>query len=74
ATNEVERAEDHYVTIVEKTMTLMRELLESPELLKGLSSLVAAQIRFHQKALEHLNDLAPELDEIQATQEALYKH
>ncbi|KAJ1920487.1 BAR domain-containing protein [Mycoemilia scoparia] len=71
---DVEKAEDHYVTIVEKTMTQMRELLESPELLRSLSSLVAAQIQFHQKALEHLQDLAPELDEIQATQEALYKN
>ncbi|KAI8323282.1 hypothetical protein GQ54DRAFT_332620 [Martensiomyces pterosporus] len=74
ARREVEAAEDHFVTIVEEAMSLMRAVVESPEPLRYLSELVNAQLAFHKEAAELLSDLAPEIEEIQVTQEALYRH
>jgi hypothetical protein len=34
---------------------------------------VTAQLAFHKEAYEALAELAPEIDEIQVTQEALYR-
>ncbi|KAJ2608153.1 BAR domain-containing protein [Coemansia sp. RSA 1365] len=70
----VETAEDHFVTIVEEAMNLMRAVVESPEPLRCLSEFVAAQLAFHKEAAALLADLAPEIEEIQVTQEALYRH
>ncbi|KAJ1964577.1 BAR domain-containing protein [Dipsacomyces acuminosporus] len=74
ARREVEAAEDHFVTIVEEAMSLMRAVVESPEPLRNLSEFVNAQLAFHKEAAELLSDLAPEIEEIQVTQEALYRH
>ncbi|KAI9468032.1 BAR domain-containing protein [Coemansia sp. RSA 1290] len=71
---EVERAEDHFVTVIEEAMRLMRSVVESPQHLKCLSELVNAQLNFHKEAAALLADLAPEIEEIQVTQEALYHH
>ncbi|KAJ2821595.1 BAR domain-containing protein, partial [Coemansia erecta] len=71
---EVERAEDQFVTVVEEAMKLMRAVVESPEQLKCLSEFVNAQLAFHKEAAALLGDLAPEIEEIQVTQEALYRH
>ncbi|KAJ1934562.1 BAR domain-containing protein [Linderina macrospora] len=74
ARRDVESAEDRFVTIVEEAMNLMRAVVESPEPLRYLSELVSAQLEFHKAAASLLSDLAPEIDEIQVTQEALYRH
>ncbi|PIA13021.1 hypothetical protein COEREDRAFT_83777 [Coemansia reversa NRRL 1564] len=74
ARRDVESAEDHFVTIVEEAMNLMRAVVESPEPLRCLSEFVAAQLAFHKEAAALLGDLAPEIEEIQVTQEALYRH
>ncbi|KAJ2801570.1 BAR domain-containing protein [Coemansia guatemalensis] len=74
ARREVETAEDQFVTIVEEAMNLMRAVVESPEPLRCLSEFVAAQLAFHKEAAALLGDLAPEIEEIQVTQEALYRH
>ncbi|KAI9500506.1 BAR domain-containing protein [Coemansia spiralis] len=74
ARNEVEAAEDQFVTIIEETMNLMRAVVESPEHLRYLSEFVKAQLAFHKEAASLLGDLAPEIEEIQVTQEALYRH
>ncbi|KAJ2454072.1 BAR domain-containing protein [Coemansia sp. RSA 2336] len=74
ARSEVERAEDHFVTVIEEAMRLMRAVVESPQHLKCLSELVNAQLNFHKEAAAMLADLAPEIEEIQVTQEALYHH
>ncbi|KAJ2537739.1 BAR domain-containing protein [Coemansia sp. RSA 1933] len=74
ARRDVEAAEDHFVTVVEEAMKLMRAVTESPDHLRYLSELVKAQLAFHKEAAALLGDLAPEIDEIQVTQEALYRH
>ncbi|KAJ2848326.1 BAR domain-containing protein [Coemansia brasiliensis] len=74
ARGEVERAEDHFVTVIEEAMNLMRSVVESPQHLKCLSELVNAQLNYHKEAAALLADLAPEIEEIQVTQEALYHH
>ncbi|KAJ2523269.1 BAR domain-containing protein [Coemansia sp. RSA 1939] len=71
---DVEAAEDHFVTVVEEAMKLMRAVVESPEHLRYLSELIKAQLAFHKEAAALLGDLAPEIDEILVTQEALYRH
>ncbi|ORX66598.1 hypothetical protein DL89DRAFT_238228 [Linderina pennispora] len=74
ARRDVESAEDRFVTIVEEAMNLMRAVVGSPEPLRYLSELVNAQLEYHKAAASLLSDLAPEIDEIQVTQEALYRH
>ncbi|KAJ1644543.1 BAR domain-containing protein [Coemansia erecta] len=74
ARREVEGAEDHFVTVVEEAMKLMRAVVESPENLRHLVAFVNAQLAFHRESSALLADLAPELEEILVTQEALYRH
>ncbi|KAJ1878215.1 BAR domain-containing protein [Coemansia sp. RSA 1722] len=74
ARSEVENAEDHFVTVVEEAMKLMRAVVESPENLRHLVAFVNAQLAFHKESAALLGDLAPELEEILVTQEALYRH
>ncbi|RKP26029.1 hypothetical protein SYNPS1DRAFT_22121 [Syncephalis pseudoplumigaleata] len=70
---EVEKAEDEFVTVVEEATSVMRALIESPEPLRNLADLVAAQLAHFKDTYELLQDLAPEIDEMQVTQEALYR-
>ncbi|KAJ1721277.1 BAR domain-containing protein [Coemansia biformis] len=74
ARRDVETAEDHFLTIIEEAMRLMKAIVESPEPLRCLSEFVAAQLAFHKEAAALLGDLAPEIEEIHVTQEALYRH
>ncbi|CAG8596312.1 5274_t:CDS:2 [Diversispora eburnea] len=60
---EVEQAEDKFVAAVEEATTLMKSV--------NLSDLVSAQLAFYKEAYEILAELAPEIDEMQVTQEAL---
>ncbi|KAI8057010.1 hypothetical protein BDF22DRAFT_668916 [Syncephalis plumigaleata] len=70
---EVEKAEDEFVTVVEEATSVMRAVIESPEPLRNLADLVAAQLAHFKDTYELLQDLAPEIDEMQVTQEALYR-
>ncbi|CAJ0875188.1 8454_t:CDS:2 [Entrophospora sp. SA101] len=70
---EVEQAEDQFVASVEEATTLMKSILNMPEPLLNLSDLVNAQLAFHKEAYEILRELAPEIDDIHVTQEALYR-
>ncbi|KAJ1929306.1 BAR domain-containing protein [Tieghemiomyces parasiticus] len=74
AQHEILKAEDEFVAIVEEAMSLMKAVVESPEPLRHLSELVAAQLRHYKESYELLSELAPEVDELQATQEALYRN
>jgi hypothetical protein len=47
----------------------MKQVLDTPEPLRNLAELVAAQLEFHKKAYEILSDLAPEIDQLQVEQE-----
>ncbi|KAL1919801.1 uncharacterized protein VTP21DRAFT_1732 [Calcarisporiella thermophila] len=71
---EIEQAEDQFVAAVEEATTLMKAALDSPEPLRNLSDFVAAQLAYFKEATELLTNLAPELDEIQVTQEAIYRN
>ncbi|KAI8886770.1 hypothetical protein K501DRAFT_243653 [Backusella circina FSU 941] len=70
---EVEQAEDQFVTAVEEATNLMKEALDNPEPFRDLADLVNAQLDYFKQAQALLADLAPELDELQVTQESLYR-
>ncbi|KAJ1964954.1 BAR domain-containing protein, partial [Dispira parvispora] len=71
--HEIIKAEDEFVAIVEEAMSLMKAVVESPEHLRYLSELVNAQMNHFKESYELLSELAPEVDELQVTQEALYR-
>ncbi|KAK9468995.1 BAR domain-containing family protein [Lipomyces arxii] len=69
---EVEQAEDEFVAATEEAVSVMKNVLDTPELLRNLSDLVAAQLAFHKTAYEMLAELTPEIDQLQSEQEAKY--
>ncbi|KAI9189717.1 BAR domain-containing protein [Blastocladiella emersonii ATCC 22665] len=69
---ELEKAEDVFVDAVEEATKLMKAVVDSPAVLRHTSDLVAAQLAYHKQCVQILSDLAPEVDELQMTQEALY--
>ncbi|CAG8442701.1 6537_t:CDS:2 [Ambispora leptoticha] len=71
---EIEQAEDQFVAAVEDATTLMKSILEKPEPLRNLADLLNAQMAFYKEAYESLAELAPEIDEMQVTQETLYRN
>ncbi|KAK2612889.1 BAR domain-containing protein [Conoideocrella luteorostrata] len=73
AQEEIEKAEDEFVTQTEEAVGVMKNVIDSPEPLRNLSELVAAQIEYHKKAYEVLSELAPVIDGLQTEQEASYR-
>ncbi|SAM05195.1 hypothetical protein [Absidia glauca] len=71
---EVEQAEDQFVAAVEEATSLMKVALENPEPLRNLADFVHAQVNYYKEAQELLAELAPELDEIQVSQESIYRN
>ena len=49
------------------------QVLDTPEPLRNLADLIAAQLEFHKKAYEILSELAPIVDGLQVEQEASYR-
>lgn len=45
------------------------QVLDTPEPLRNLADLIAAQLEFHKKAFEILSELAPEVGALQVEQE-----
>ena len=45
------------------------QVLDTPEPLRNLADLIAAQLEFHKKAYEILSELAPTVDALQVEQE-----
>lgn len=45
------------------------QVLDTPEPLRNLADLIAAQLDFHKKAFEILSELAPEVEALQIEQE-----
>jgi len=70
---EIEKAEDEFVNQTEEAVGVMKNVLDTPEPLKNLAELIAAQLDFHKKAYEILSELAPEVDQLQVDQEANYR-
>ncbi|KAH0261339.1 hypothetical protein KCU91_g14075, partial [Aureobasidium melanogenum] len=70
---EIEKAEDEFVNQTEEAVGVMKNVLDTPEPLKNLAELIAAQLEFHKRAYEILSELAPEVDQLQLDQEASYR-
>lgn len=54
-------------------LTSWIQVLDTPEPLRNLADLIAAQLEYHRKAHEILSDLAPIIDGLQVEQEANYR-
>ncbi|KAG9240082.1 BAR domain-containing family protein [Calycina marina] len=66
---EIEQAEDEFVGQTEEAVGVMKNVLDTPEPLRNLADLIAAQLEFHRKAYEILSELAPVVDGLQVEQE-----
>ncbi|KAJ3388767.1 glycoside hydrolase 15 protein [Entophlyctis sp. JEL0112] len=64
---EMEATEDEFVAVVDDAMAKMKLVIESPEPLKNLSDLVAAELAYFKAAHEAMAELSPEIDELQTT-------
>ncbi|KAK7997956.1 hypothetical protein PG989_005996 [Apiospora arundinis] len=73
AQEEIEKAEDEFVTQTEEAVSVMKNVLDTPEPLRNLAELIAAQVEYHKKAYEILNELAPVIEGLQVEQEAAYR-
>ncbi|KAH7035462.1 BAR domain-containing family protein [Microdochium trichocladiopsis] len=73
AQEEIEKAEDEFVTQTEEAVGVMKNVLDTPEPLRNLAELVAAQAEYHKKAYEILNELQPIIEGLQVEQEASYR-
>jgi len=70
---EIERKEDDFVGQTEEAVGVMKNVLDTPEPLRNLADLIAAQLEFHKRAYEILSELAPVVDGLQVEQEASYR-
>ncbi|KAJ8127280.1 hypothetical protein O1611_g6358 [Lasiodiplodia mahajangana] len=73
AQEEIEKAEDEFVTQTEEAVGVMKNVLDTPEPLRNLAELIAAQVEYHKKAYEILNELAPVIENLQLQQEENYR-
>ncbi|KAF2996674.1 hypothetical protein E8E13_004293 [Curvularia kusanoi] len=69
----IEQAEDEFVGQTEEAVGVMKNVLDTPEPLRNLAELIAAQLEYHKKAYEILSELAPVVDQLQVEQEASYR-
>ncbi|KAB5576554.1 BAR domain-containing family protein [Coniochaeta sp. 2T2.1] len=70
AQEEIEKAEDDFVTQTEEAVSVMKNVLDTPEPLRNLAELIAAQIEYHKKAADILSELQPVIEGLQVEQEA----
>ncbi|KAL9117952.1 MAG: hypothetical protein Q9187_005508 [Circinaria calcarea] len=68
---DIEHKEDEFVNQTEEAVEVMKNVLDTPEPLRNLADLIAAQLEFHKKAYEILSELAPVVDGLQVEQEPL---
>ncbi|KAI0177780.1 BAR domain-containing family protein [Pestalotiopsis sp. NC0098] len=73
AQEEIEKAEDEFVTQTEEAVGVMKNVLDTPEPLRNLAELIQAQVEYHKKAYEILSELAPVIEGLQVEQEAAYR-
>ncbi|KAN0067246.1 BAR domain-containing family protein [Elaphomyces granulatus] len=66
---EIEQAEDEFVGQTEEAVSVMKNVLDTPEPLRNLADLIAAQLEYHKRAYEILSELAPIVDGLQVEQE-----
>lgn len=86
---EIEAKEDEFVSQVEEAQSVMKnvsimfqqvemmliemQVLDTPEPLRNLADLIAAQLEYHKKSYDVLSELAPFIDQLQVDQEAEYR-
>ncbi|KAK2732452.1 hypothetical protein FQN57_002637 [Myotisia sp. PD_48] len=70
---EIEQAEDEFVGQTEEAVGVMKNVIDTPEPLRNLADLIAAQLEYHKKAYEILSELGPIVDGLQVEQEANYR-
>ncbi|KAL2872314.1 BAR domain-containing protein [Aspergillus lucknowensis] len=70
---EIEQAEDEFVGQTEEAVSVMKNVLDTPEPLRNLADLIAAQLEYHKRSYEILSELAPVVDSLQVEQEASYR-
>ncbi|KAI5449021.1 BAR domain-containing protein [Naganishia albida] len=70
---QVEEAEDKLVQMTETAIGLMKAVLENPEPLQNLSSLVKAQLIFFSTAAETLSNIQGEIEEAAVAAETEYR-
>ena len=61
------------VTRGRANLDFLLQVLDTPEPLRNLADLIAAQLEYHKKAYEILSELAPVVDGLQVEQEASYR-
>ncbi|KEY70859.1 hypothetical protein S7711_00704 [Stachybotrys chartarum IBT 7711] len=71
AQEEIEKAEDEFVTQTEEAVSVMKNVLDTPEPLRNLAELIAAQMEYHKKAYDILSELAPVVEGLQTEQEVM---
>ena len=71
---EFTKAEDALLVAVKDATYKIRLVVDSPEPLRNLSDLVNAQLAYFKEGFETLSALSPEMDELQVTQEALFRN
>jgi Bin/amphiphysin/Rvs domain for vesicular trafficking len=70
---EVEHAEDEFVAATEEAVSVMKNVLDTPEPLRNLAELITAQLAYHKAANELLSQLVPEIEQLQTEQETAYR-
>lgn len=70
---DLETAEQELQQALQDSMHKIHLVVNSPEPLRNLADLVGAQLQYFKIGYEALSELAPEIDEMQVTQEALFR-
>lgn len=70
---DVEKAEDDFAAAIEDAITVMRNVLDIPEPVRGVVEVAQAQLAFYKQAVETLEAVLPKLDECQEQQETRYR-
>ena len=71
--HEVEQAEDKLVSATEEAISLMKTVLDNPEPVKSLASLVQAQLEYHRSAAGTLEQLSQEMTAVVTSVESEFR-
>ncbi|ODQ66262.1 hypothetical protein NADFUDRAFT_82136 [Nadsonia fulvescens var. elongata DSM 6958] len=73
AREQVEQAEDEFVAATEEAVTVMKNTLDTPDLLRNLTELIQAQLKFHKAAVVDLESIVDEVEQLKDAQEIKYR-
>jgi len=69
---EVEQLEDEFVSAMEEAVNTMKNVLDTPEPLRNLAELANAQLEYHKRAAEILQEAVGSIDSLQVDQEVSF--